>query len=36
MAGKPGWRTVTVSGRKITYAVIRKNGRKVVLVKRGG
>jgi hypothetical protein len=35
MAGTP-WRTVTVNGKKITYAVTKKNGRKVVLVKRGG
>jgi hypothetical protein len=31
----PRWRTKIVNGRKITYAVIRQNGKRVVLVKRG-
>lgn len=35
MAEKPRWRTVTVNGRKLTYAVARRNGARVVLVKRG-
>lgn len=34
MAVKPAWRTATVNGRKITYAVMRRNGRRVVLIKR--
>lgn len=35
MAGKPRWRTATINGRKLTYAVVRRNGARVVLVKRG-
>jgi len=36
MAAKPPWRTVTVDGKKITYAVMRKNGQRVVLIKKKG
>jgi len=36
MPKTPTWRTATVNGRKITYAVTRRNGRRVVLVKRTG
>lgn len=35
MAQKPVWRTRVIDGRKITYAVIRRNGQRVVLVKKG-
>lgn len=35
MAEKPAWRTKIVDGRKITYAVVRRNGVRVVLVKKG-
>ncbi len=36
MAGKPAWKTVTTdNGRKITYAVVRRNGARVVLIKKG-
>lgn len=35
MAGKPTWRTAEINGRKITYAVTRRNGVRVVLIKRG-
>lgn len=31
----PQWRTVTRNGRVIRYAVLRRNGRRVVLIKRG-
>jgi hypothetical protein len=34
MAGKIVWRTKVVNGRKITYAVTRRNGVRVVLVKK--
>jgi hypothetical protein len=32
---QPTWRTKIVNGRKITYAVTRRNGVRVVLVKKG-
>jgi hypothetical protein len=31
----PRWRTATVDGRTVTYAVVQRGGRRVVLVKRG-
>lgn len=34
MAVKPAWQTKTINGRKITYAVTRRNGVRVVLIKR--
>lgn len=34
MAKKPTWRTATVNGRKITYAVVRQHGKRVVLIKK--
>jgi hypothetical protein len=34
VAVKPTWRTKVVNGRKITYAVTRKDGVRVVLIKR--
>jgi hypothetical protein len=34
MAVKPAWRTKVINGRKITYAVTRRNGVRVVLIKR--
>ena len=35
MAQKPVWRTKVVNGRTITYAVTRRNGVRVVLIKKG-
>jgi hypothetical protein len=35
MATQPTWRTKTINGRKITYAVTRRNGVRVVLIKKG-
>jgi hypothetical protein len=35
MAQKPAWRTKVINGRTVTYAVVRRNGVRVVLVKRG-
>lgn len=32
---EPAWRTVTKNGRTIRYAVVRRGGRRVVLIKRG-
>lgn len=34
MAQKPVWRTKVIDGKKITYAVTRRNGVRVVLIKR--
>lgn len=31
---EPRWKTVTVNGRKVTYAVTRRAGRRVVLIKK--
>lgn len=31
----PQWRTVTRDGRTIRYAVLRRAGRRIVLIKRG-
>ncbi len=33
---KPTWRTVKVNGKTVTYAVTRRAGRRVVLIKRTG
>lgn len=35
MAQKPAWRTRVIDGKKITYAVVTRNGTRVVLVKKG-
>lgn len=35
MAASPRWRTTEVNGRKITYAVVQRDGTRVVLIKRG-
>lgn len=35
MAQKPVWRKRVIDGRTITYAVVRRNGVRVVLVKKG-
>lgn len=35
MAVKIPWRTRVIDGKKITYAVVRRNGVRVVLVKKG-
>ena len=35
MAVKPRWKTKTINGRTVTYAVVRRNGARVVLIKRG-
>lgn len=32
---QPRWRTVTHRGRVIRYAVVRRAGRRIVLIKRG-
>lgn len=34
-AGKIGWKTTTVNGRTVKYAVLRRGGRRIVLIKRG-
>lgn len=34
MTGTPRWQTKTINGRTITYAVMRRNGHRVVLIKR--
>lgn len=36
MAAKIRWRTVTRDGKTVTYAVVRRNGVRVVLVKKRG
>lgn len=36
MPGKIKWRTVTRDGKTVTYAVVRRNGQRVVLVKKRG
>lgn len=32
----PRWKTVTVNGKTVTYAVTKRAGRRVVLIKRTG
>lgn len=32
----PQWKTATVRGHTVTYAVVQRDGRRVVLVKRAG
>jgi hypothetical protein len=34
MAAKTPWRTVKINGRTVTYAVARRDGKRVVLIKR--
>lgn len=36
MAARIRWRTVTKDGTTVTYAVVRRNGVRVVLVKKRG
>lgn len=36
MAAKITWRTVKQGGKTITYAVVRRNGARVVLIKNRG
>jgi len=36
VAAKIAWRTVKVDGKTVTYAVVRRNGTRVVLIKRRG
>jgi hypothetical protein len=33
---KPRWRTATINGKTVTYAVTQRGGRRVVLIKKAG
>ncbi len=33
---EPRWQTTTINGRTVRYAVLRRGGRRIVLIKRGG